>query len=294
MTDHEKRLFREVLWAYYHAHGRHDLPWREPEPDGSFDPYKIMVSELLLQQTQVSRVIPKYREFLRQFPTVAALARAELGDVLRTWQGLGYNRRAKYLHEAAKLVYNLKHFPDTREELVRLPGIGVGTAGAILAYAYNQPALFVETNVRTVFLYHFFPERTDVSDREILDLLEQVLLEEAGDERPEPSALPQPSGMKKTARSSHYREFYWALMDYGSHLKVTVGNANKASKHYTKQSRFDGSRRQVRGQVIRLLGGGSKTLPQLHGLVSDERLESVLGDLVAEGLIREQGSTYAL
>lgn len=269
MTEDGKRIFLETLWDFYAQSGR-DLPWRRPEPDGSFDPYKIMVSELMLQQTQVPRVTPKYRDFLQRFPTAAALAQADLGDVLRAWQGLGYNRRAKFLHEAARLVDKLNYFPDTLEGLVKLPGIGVNTAGAILAYAYNRPAVFIETNVRTVYIHHFFADATDIPDKAVRELLEQTLDREAP------------------------REFYWALMDYGSHLKATVGNPNMASRHYTKQSKFDGSRRQVRGQIIRMLGAGSRTLPQLREIVADSRLESVLQDLIAEGMVRTKDGVYSL
>lgn len=263
--------FLEVLWDFYAHQARTNLPWRTPAPDGSFDPYQIMVSELMLQQTQVTRVIPKYHAFLETFPTVQALASAELGDVLRTWQGLGYNRRAKFLWQAARqIVDSGSRFPRLLSDLVALPGVGKNTAGAIAAYAYNEPVAFVETNVRSVYLHHFFADRTDVSDKEILSLVEQTLDYE------------------------HPREFYWALMDYGSHLKATVGNPNKASKHYTKQSMFHGSRRQVRGQVIRQLGEGPRTSVQLALDISDERLEDVLRDLVAEGMVKEAGGVYSL
>lgn len=269
LSPQQRSEFLEILWDFYARHGR-ELPWRAPGSAGQFDPYKIMVSELMLQQTQVARVVPKYHEFLELFPTIQKLAGAELGEVLRAWQGLGYNRRAKFLWQAAQAVNNLGSFPDTAAGLVKLPGIGVNTAGAILAYSYNQPAVFIETNVRTVYIHQFFTDRADVADKEIITLLEQTLDHE------------------------NPREFYWALMDYGTHLKATVGNVSKASKHYTKQSTFKGSRRQLRGLIIRTLGGGHHTLSALHEAIADERLESVLDDLVAEGLIRATNGTYAL
>ena len=264
------QLFLEVLWDYYSHAARHDLPWRQPDADGSLDPYKILVSELMLQQTQVPRVIPKYHDFLQRFPDIHTLATAELGDVLRAWQGLGYNRRAKFLWQAARQIDERGTFPTTREALVRLSGIGPNTAGAILAYAFNQPVAFIETNIRTVYIHHFFEDYTDIADKEILALVEQTL------DRENP------------------REFYWALMDYGSHLKATFGNLNKASRHYAKQSTFHGSRRQVRGQVLRELGSHSRTLAELQAIISDERLESVLQDLVSEGLVRSNGDSYSL
>jgi A/G-specific adenine glycosylase len=264
--------FQTVVWDYYQQHGRHAMSWRQPEADGSFDPYKIMVSELMLQQTQVSRVNPKYQEFLERFPTVDALAEAPLGDVLRAWSGLGYNRRAKFLHQAARQLvrdYN-GEFPDNQTELVKLAGIGKATASAILAYAFDQPVVFVETNIRTVFIHHFFNDRTDIPDKELLEIIKESLPEE------------------------HYREWYWALMDYGSSLKKTVGNLNRQSKSYAKQSRFEGSLRQVRGQVLRSLGGGSRRFTDLRSEISDDRLDGVVAALVQEGMIRQQGGKLSL
>jgi len=266
----EQEDFREALWGYYATAARTTLPWRQPEPDGSFDPYKIMVSELMLQQTQVARVIPKYEMFLHLFPMADALATADLGEVLRAWQGLGYNRRAKFLWQAAGAVRERGSFPNTPEDLVKLPGIGTNTAGAILAYAYSQPVVFVETNIRTVYLHHFFHDQEGVSDVQIKDLITQTL------------------------DCEHPREFYWALMDYGSHLKATIGNPNKASKHYAKQSRFEGSRRQVRGQIIRLLGARSYSAQALHAAIADERSVAIVAELVKEGMVRQTNDMYSL
>ena len=221
MTSHEKAQFIEAMWDYYHKEGRHDLPWRQPTIEDTFDPYRIMVSELMLQQTQVSRVIGKYVTFLEHFPTEHDLARAEIGEVLLEWQGLGYNRRAKYLWRSAQQIVAMRQFPSTARELTSLPGIGVNTAGAIMAYAFDLPAIFIETNIRTVYIHHFFKNSDTITDREILSLVEQ------------------------TIDSEHPREFYWALMDYGTYLKSLVGNLNRASKYYTKQSKFEGSRRQL-------------------------------------------------
>jgi A/G-specific adenine glycosylase len=262
--------FNEAVWDYYHDHGRHDLPWRSAEANGSFDPYKITVSELMLQQTQVSRVIQKFRDFLNRFPNVETLASAELGDVLRVWQGLGYNRRAKFLWQTAQQVTALGSFPRACAELVRLPGIGANTAGAILVYAYNEPAVFVETNIRTVYIHHFMPDELDVPDKAVIELVAQ------------------------TVDREHPREFYWALMDYGTHLKATVGNLNSASKHYARQSTFTGSRRQVRGLVLRALSAGPHNAQELQAAITDKRLEGVIEDLVSEGLIRNRGDAYAL
>jgi A/G-specific adenine glycosylase len=261
--------FVETVWGYYSAHGRHDLPWRIPEANGTFDPYKILVSECMLQQTQVSRAIPKYGAFLRRFPTVSSLAESELGEVLRAWQGLGYNRRAKYLWQAAQCIEQAGSFPSSPEALTKLPGVGVNTAGAILAYAWNQPAVFIETNIRTVYIHHFTGDADVVSDDFIRDCLERTL----DRERP--------------------REFYWALMDYGSYLKTRVQNLHR-SKQYTKQSKFEGSKRQIRGQVLRELSNAPLAARHLVHRIDDERLSGVLDELVREGLIKKKGEQYSL
>lgn len=163
------------------------MPWRSDTR-----PYYVLVSEVMLQQTQVDRVIPKFLEFIHKFPDAASLAETPLGEVLVLWSGLGYNRRAKYLHEAAKMVMTDfgGEFPTDVDGLIKLPGVGQNTAGAMMAYAHDQPVLFVETNVRTVYFHHFFEDGEKVTDGQIRALLEQ------------------------TIDMQHPREFYWALMDY--------------------------------------------------------------------------------
>ena len=266
---HDIDAFRHTVLEYYERAGRHDLPWRESRPDKSFDPYQILVSEIMLQQTQVSRVIPKYLEFLHKFPTVDALAVATTGDVVRQWQGLGYNRRAVYLWQAACIVASTHSFPDTIPGLRALPGVGANTAGAIMAYAYNVPAVFVETNIRTVVIQHFTRDDSFVSDSFVRDVISQTL------DRNNP------------------RQFYWAMMDYGAYLKKQ-GSGNTKSKHYHKQSPFVGSRRAVRGAVIRALSERAMTMTDLAQYVDDARLKSVLSDLQQEGMIRYAGKYYRL
>lgn len=263
--------FNDILWSFYAKNARNNLPWRQPSTDGFFDPYKILVSEIMLQQTQVSRVISKYEQWLLEFPTVESLAEAPLSKVLTAWIGLGYNRRAKFLHESAKRIANLNEFPKTQSELTELPGIGPNTAGAICAYAFNIPVIFIETNIRTVFLFQFFENQEQVPDKELVPLIEQTLDHE------------------------NPREWYWALMDYGTHIKQTKGNYSKNSKHHSVQSRFIGSKRQIRGMVLAMLVEmGTATLADLEKQVSDPRLTTVLEDLRKEGMIIEKAGLFSL
>jgi len=263
--------FQQVVWKYYRAHGRHDLPWRQSQPDGSFDSYRIVVSEMMLQQTQVQRVIPKFTAFMELFPDLQSLAGAQLGTVLQAWSGLGYNRRAKFLLLTARQLIS-EHggmLPQASSELLGLPGIGPNTAGALLAYAYNIPSVFIETNVRTVFIHHFFADRERVEDRSILELVARTL-------------------------PSDVRNWYWALMDYGTHLKQTSGNLNKLSKHYTVQSRFAGSKRQLRGRILRHLAQERYTEAELQQTLADTRLPEVLAQLLAESMIERTLTGYKL
>jgi A/G-specific adenine glycosylase len=137
---------RGALLEWFARHGR-DLPWRHTR-----DPYRIMVSEIMLQQTQVDRVIPKYRAFLELFPSLAALAAAPTAEVIRAWTGLGYNRRAVNMQRAARAVLDAHggQFPRDLAELLKLPGIGPYTAGAIACFAFEQDVAFMDTNIRRV------------------------------------------------------------------------------------------------------------------------------------------------
>lgn len=244
------------------------MPWRE-----TTDPYAIMVSEVMLQQTQVDRVIPKFNEFVKAFPTVDALAQAEFKEVLSHWSGLGYNRRAKWLHEAAQQISEAGVFPQTIDDLVKLKGIGHNTAAAICAYAFNKPVVYVETNIRAVYIHHFFKNTDEVHDSDILPLVE------------------------KTIDYDNPREWYWALMDYGVHLKKKHKNPARKSKHHTKQSTFAGSKRQVRGRILRyLLEYEVSSLASLVRDVdaNDYSLDEILQDMEKEGLVARDGDTFSL
>lgn len=263
----ELRDFKELVWQKAREHYR-EMPWRQDTR-----PYYVLVSEIMLQQTQVDRVRVKFEEFITKFPTVDALANAGLDEVLKTWSGLGYNRRAKFLHRAAQMVqvdYN-GEFPSTNAELQKLPGVGVNTAGAMLAYSFNQPSVFIETNIRTVYFYHLFSGNQPVSDKELTVIVEQTVDQE------------------------HPREWYWALMDYGSYLKRSGVGLNSVSKHYKKQAPLKGSVREVRGQILKALANQQHAREDLEVLLlADERFDPALAGLIKDGLVQQTAGSLHL
>jgi len=267
MESVKNEEFQDVVWEKGRELYR-DMPWRQDTR-----PYYVLVSELMLQQTQVDRVVPKFEAFIAAFPDETVLAQASLGDVLRLWQGLGYNRRAKFLHDSAKMIGSAYKgvFPSTPDDLVKLPGVGVNTAGAILAYSFNQPVVFVETNIRSVIFHHFFSSGELVDDKEIREILESTLDRE------------------------HPREWYWALMDYGSWLKRSGLGRLQTSKQYKKQSALIGSVREVRGEIIKALAGNTYTRKSLMAVVkADERFDPALAGLVKDGLVEMTGRNLHL
>lgn len=260
---------RRVICHYYHHQGR-QMAWRE-----TTDPYRIFVSEVMLQQTGVERVRQKYVDFIEKFPDFPALAAAEQRDVLAVWQGLGYNRRAIALHRSARIVMETfgGALPRTVDDLESLPGIGHATASSIAAFAFNVPTVFIETNVRRVFIHFFFRGREGITDAEILPLVAETLDPE------------------------HPREFYWGVMDYGTMLKKRYPNPNRRSASYALQSRFEGSDRQVRGRILRaLISEGSMDAASLFaGLEVDRKKgEIILQKMVAEGFVAEESGKYRL
>jgi len=273
MTDHTTparsdagdAAFREEVAAFHREH-RRELPWRETR-----DPYAIVVSEVMLQQTQVPRVTAKYTEFLSAFPDFALLAAAPLAAVLEAWSGLGYNRRALNLKRLAETVVD-DHgglLPRDTAALETLPGIGHATAAAVATYAFGAFAPFIETNVRAVYLHHFFADAEKVPDRELMPLVERTW------DREDP------------------REWGYALMDYGSHLKRALPNPSRRSSHHVRQSRFEGSDRQARGAFLRALvrAGTSSTgdLAEDAG-VDLPRADRLLADLEREGFVTRDGT----
>lgn len=250
-----------------------DFTWRT-----TTDPYAIWLSEVMLQQTQVVRVISYFDRWMRRFPTVDALASASTSDVLESWQGLGYNRRALMLKRAAGIISTHYDgiFPDTYAELVTLPGIGPATAAGILAFAFNTPAPYLETNVRTVVLHELFPDETDVSDRDV-----RLIVEQASEASSEAGIDP--------------RRWNYALLDYGAWLKKTFPNPSRRSKHHTRQSTFEGSRRQKRAALLRLVldtpGLSADAYADLSGY-DPEIVADILADLTTERFLRNIDDRY--
>ncbi len=269
LDNREIRAFRKVIRDYYGREGRR-LPWRE-----TTDPYQVLVSEIMLQQTQVSRVLTKFPAFIERFPKITDLAAAPLQEVLSAWQGLGYNRRARSLKEAAEQILE-NHggsVPENEASLTALPGIGTATARAIQAYAFNIPVVFIETNIRAVYLYYFFRDLGKVSDRELEPYVEQTL------DRRNP------------------RRWYNALMDYGVYLKKNQGNPARASAHYARQTPFEGSLRQVRGAVLRrLLEGKPLSDRELYETIpySSSRVEEAILGLEKDRLVSKNGSLVTI
>jgi len=220
--------FRKLIYSAYSTEGR-SFPWRQ-----TTDAWAILVSEVMLQQTQTSRVVSYWTQWMQKWPSPGKLHEASLEEVLKHWSGLGYNRRARSLKDSAGII-TVEHggkVPETADDLIELPGIGAYTSKAIACFAYNHPLVFIETNIRAVILDLFFTGQDGISDREIMPVLQAVLDE------------------------SDPRTWYWALMDYGASLKKRSGsraNPNRLSAHYTRQSSFKGSFRQIRGSIIRSL-----------------------------------------
>lgn len=267
----QKRIdsFQNQIYIFYRQNKRL-LKWRE-----EIKPYWVVVSEVMLQQTQVSRVEQKFPEFIAKFPTFESLAQATLEQVLTVWQGMGYNRRGKYLQEIARIVVHQYQsvVPEDPETLDKLPGIGPATARSISTFIYNRPELFIETNIRRVYIHHFFGDREDISDTEITPLL------------------------KQTIDYQHPREWYYALMDYGTYLGKTLPNPNRRSRHYAKQSKFEGSKRQIRGAVLRsiLTNGPQSDAELLRGLGFEKtQLYTVLQEMSREGMVSEKDGKYKI
>lgn len=278
--------FRKMILDHHAKHGRHDLPWRK-----THDPYRILVSEIMLQQTQVARVLSKYEEFLAAFPTIRDLAAAPTSSLLSVWKGLGYNRRALNLRRAAQEIVTNHggEFPRGAAQLEALPGIGQSTRGALLAFAFNIATPFIETNIRAVYIHCFFAdkkqkpvptksditEKSGVTDKELLPLIE------------------------KTLDTSNPRVWYYALMDYGVHLKSRVPNPSRRSAHHARQSPFKGSNRELRSNLLGFVMKGpqreSRIIGHFVALGKDEAaIRKNLRDLEKEGFVSNKRNIISI
>ena len=263
------KTFQKIIYSYFKQYGR-DFPFRK-----EINPYNVVVSEMMLQQTQTSRVVEKFQQFIRKFPDFQSLANSPLNDVLKIWQGLGYNRRAVALKKIAEKVVNEfdEILPADVEILKSFPQIGHNTASSIVAFAFNMATFFIEVNIRRVYIYFFFPGKSSIEDRVIMPIV------------------------RKTIDSSNVRKWYYALIDYGVMLKKTHPELNKRSAHYRKQSKFKGSNREIRGKILKLLiASGNLTeadiLRELE--VNSKRLQEILSLLIKEGFIKQENHQFSI
>jgi A/G-specific adenine glycosylase len=267
MDKTESEEFIARVWSYYRAHQR-QLPWRGINKCSlRVRGYRVVVSELMLQQTQVTRVVDKYNLWMQQWPTIDSFISASFVDVLSAWSGLGYNRRAKYIFDSLHTIHDMFKgiVPADTTTLTKLPGIGINTAGAIVVYTYNLPVVFIETNIRTVFLHEWYQQATT-------KVPDSLLLEKVAD----------------TIDVDNPRAWYYALMDYGTFIKRLHGSQLSKSASYKKQPMFKGSKREVRGRVVALLLRNSvMTLNELAANIPDRRLSNVLNELQKDGLLKQ-------
>ena len=261
MTSEVIQVFQDIIYSYFKQYGR-NFPFRD-----KIKPYYVLISEIMLQQTQTSTVSEKFLNFIKSFPDFEALSKAPKQKLLKAWQGLGYNRRAIALKNIAEIIVNDYEgkLPDLSiEKLKEFPQIGHNTASSISTFAFNKPNIFIETNIRRVYIYFFFPKNNSVNDKDIMPLIEATVDKE------------QP------------REWYYALMDYGVMLKKTHPELNKRSAHYRKQAQFKGSNREIRGKILKILLNKKEILMtelQNQLKVENKRLISILNQLEKEGFI---------
>ncbi len=247
----------------WYTTNKRDLPWRTTQ-----EPYHILVSEIMLQQTQVDRVIPYYHKWLETFPTLESLAKAEKTLILKNWSGLGYNNRPLRLQQLAQqLTQKSLPFPTTYVSLVELPGIGPYTANAILAFAFNQSVPVIDTNIRRVLIHE-------------LHLPEAISLENL-------QIIAQQCIPKDKSKLWHN-----ALMDYGA---LYATSRKTGIESLSKQSKFEGSTRQVRSNIVKyLLENKTTTLERLKSLYSHKEFNTILEKMLKEGLVKQKENTLTL
>jgi len=261
--------FQNIIYSYFKQYGR-DFPFRD-----EISPYNVVISEMMLQQTQTNRVVEKFQQFIQKFPDFQSLASASLNDVLKVWQGLGYNRRAMALKKIAEKVVTEFDgiLPADVEILKTFPQIGHNTASSIVAFAFNMPTFFIEVNIRRVYTYFFFPGTSSIEDSVIMPIV------------------------RKTLDRSNVRKWYYALMDFGVMLKKTHPELNKRSAHYRKQSKFKGSSREIRGKILKLLITSSNLTEveiskELE--IDSKKLKEIMNLLIKEGFIKQEGNQFSI
>ncbi|MGA9530819.1 MAG: hypothetical protein WBQ73_02915 [Candidatus Babeliales bacterium] len=264
LSNQELQDFCSMIKGFYKQNKRY-FPWRMTD-----DSYAIFVSEVMLQQTQTERVVRKYEQFMQHFPSWQSVAQSSLHEIMKLWQGLGYNRRARVVFEGAQKIVNVYQglMPSDPVILETFYGIGAATAGSLCAFAYNMPTVFIETNIRSVFLHTFFNKGMKVTDAVLMPLIAQTL------------------------DQTNPREWYYALMDYGVFLKKNGPNPSLRSAHHTKQKRFIGSDRQLRGKIIVLLTQADKQKLPLNFIIkmlrsNDQKIKKLIQDLIKEKLLQE-------
>ena len=277
----ERPISRASFVRLVHERGAdlyRDLPWRNID-----DAYGVLVSEVMLQQTQVARVEKYWSRWMTLFPTVDSLAAADTALVLDRWQGLGYNRRALALKRACETC--ARDFggvlPHSYDELVALPGIGPATAAGVISFAYDEPAIYIETNVRSVFLHELFPDADGISDKELRPYVQD------------------------SCPKQDVRKWYYALLDYGAYLKKQMANPSRRSKHYARQSAFEGSRREKRSFILKqaLASPEGTGIAEVHRAldaheqqagrpsVDDALFTAIVDELVREGFFTSENGT---
>jgi A/G-specific adenine glycosylase len=255
------KIFIKKVLAFYKENGRHDLVWRK-----NINGYRILVSEIMLQQTQVGRVLEKFSIWMKLYPTLGALKKASLQEILVLWQGLGYQRRAKALYTISQTRAQI---PKTFDELCDLPCVGKYTASAVSAFAYDtftHPML--ETNIRTVVIDEYHQGKEEIHDGLLYNDLDRL-------------------SKYSEVQNVGARNWYYALMDYGAHLKANKISHNTKSAHYTKQLVYKGSLRELRAKTLFAITHGD-------ALPSDLRLEKVLEVLLKEEYIIKKGKGYVI
>lgn len=253
-----RKEFQSYIFSWWETH-RRDLPWRH-----THDPYKILLSEVMLQQTNVSRVIPTYKKFLKNFPNITALQKAATSDVLRLWKGMGYNRRALYLHKAAKIIVDQYHnqFPTSQQLLSKLPGVGTYTARAILVFAFGKNIAAVDTNIRQIITHFFFHDKQQ-KDKVIQNVADQLL----------------PPGKSW--------EWHQALMDYGA-IEMPKLKIKKIKK--SGGIPFKKTNRYYRGRIIDILRDG----PVAERVLLKDFSATTINGLMKDGLVSRSKGKISL